>query len=69
MAVMSSSTASKTEPMTISMVSVMSELVIKNKTRNKDFRSKMGLRKKRKKRKMKRRIWKVLYINKRGFFL
>ena len=69
MAVMSYSTASKTEPTTISMVSVMAVLVIKNKTRNKDFRSKMGLRKKRKKRKMKRRIWNVLYINKRGFFL
>ena len=45
------------------MISVLAVLEIKNKTCNKDFLPKMGLKK------MERRIWKVLYVNQNDFFL
>ena len=64
-----SSVAPKIGPATISTVLVLSVLVIKNKTRNKDFLPKMDLRKNRKKKKTEKRIWKVLYVDQRNFFL
>ena len=54
-AVTSSLAVPKIEPVTVSTVSVLKVLMIKNNTHNKDFRPKMGLKKM-----MKKRIWKVL---------
>ena len=61
---MSSSTMPKIGPVEISTILVLAVLKIKNNTRNMDFQPKMGLKKK-----MKRRIWKVLYVDQRDFLL
>ena len=63
-ALTSSSMTPKIELVTISTVLVLAVLMIKNNTRNKDFQPKLGLKKM-----MKRRIWKVLYVDQRDFFL
>ena len=52
--------------------STLTLMTTKNKTHSKDFRLRMGLREKGKKRINKgeeRRMWKGWYVNKRDFFL